>query len=301
MLFGDPYVLRYDAADGNNEKQDGFHRYEAVMTFDRRPPWPVAILSVTAIRLVAMVFVLCGLSAWKQSPAHAQTVDIVTTPFPPYVVVSEDSNYVSGPAVDVVRQICNDANIECRITAQPWARAFAAAQAQPDTLIFSIARRSDREGLFRWVGTVSPYHVRLFSLRGSDVPVGTNWDALKTFQIAGQLKDVKAEFLQNQGFDVDFVPSAEATLRLLYAGRADLVAGDALSLPYRAGSLQYNVDLLQVSAEIPELSSELYLAASRSTDPNIVTRLENALGELKKSGVYQKIWAQSLPEGVPSN
>ena len=270
------------------------------MTFERRLPWHRTMLCIPVIRLMVAVVVFCGLSGWA-ARAGAQVVDIVTTPFPPYVVASEDSDFVSGPAVDVVRRICENADIECRISAQPWARAYAAAQNKPGTLIFSIARRPDREGLFQWVGTVSPYHVQLFSLRGSTVPLGTNWDALRTFRVAGQLKDVKAEFLQNHGFDVDFVPSAEATLRLLYAGRADLVAGDALSLPYRVQSLQYNVDILQVAAEIPELSTELYLAANRLTDPDIVTRLADALDELKQSGGYQRIWAESLPDGALSN
>ncbi|WP_430472809.1 substrate-binding periplasmic protein [Thalassospira lucentensis] len=223
----------------------------------------------------------------------------MTTVFPPYVMYSDQTGEASGPAVDTVRGVCLTAEITCNVRVEPWARAYATALETPNTLIFSVARRPDREDKFHWIGTVSPYHVRLFSLRESSVPEVADWHALSSFPVAGQLGDVKAQYLQNAGFDVEFVPSAETTIRMLYAGRAMLVAGDSLSLPYRVRALDIADEDLHIVAQIPELSTELYLAASLSTDALLVENLRQALDELKRNGSYERIW--SLSGVAPTN
>ncbi|MDG4718193.1 MULTISPECIES: substrate-binding periplasmic protein [Thalassospira] len=225
--------------------------------------------------------------------AGAADIRVMTTPFPPYVIYDEDTHKAYGPAVDVINQVCMTSAMDCEIMVEPWARAYATAIENPDTLIFSIARRPDREMQFKWIGTVAPYHVRLFSIAGSGVPETENWRELSSYHVAGQLRDVKAQYLENAGFDIEMVPSAEATIRMLFANRAKLIAGDALSLPYRVRMLGEDSQRLQVVASIPELSSDLYLAASLSTDDAIVTRLRTALESLKADGSYDRIWAMS--------
>lgn len=223
----------------------------------------------------------------------------MTTPFPPYVVYDEQTGLATGPAVDVIGRICITSKLTCKVNVQPWARAYDTALNTPNTLIFSIARRPDREALFKWIGTVAPYHVRLFSLHAYGVPKVSDWRELKRFYVAGQMRDVKAQYLKDAGFEVLMAPSAEATIRMLYAGRTMLVAGDSLSLPYRVRALDVESERLQVVAQIPELSSELYLAASLETDDVLITTMRDALDGIKKDGEYEKIWAAS---GIsPSN
>ncbi|WP_033068842.1 substrate-binding periplasmic protein [Thalassospira australica] len=239
--------------------------------------------------------VLAGLIAYVAGflpgVSSAGDITVMTTPFPPYVVYQEDTDQASGPAVDIVHRICEEAELTCLLRVEPWARAYETAKRMPNTLIFSIARRPDREEQFQWIGTVAPYHVRLFSLDGYDVPEVESWRRLQAFHVAGQMRDVKAQYLENAGFDVVKAPSAEATIRMLYAGRAELVAGDSLSLPYRAKALAVDDMRLKVVAEVPELSTELYLAASLTTDEIVVRSLRNALDALKRRGDYDRIWA----------
>ncbi len=225
--------------------------------------------------------------------ADAADLRVMTTPFPPYVIYDENTHMAHGPAVEVINQVCASSGMNCEIMVEPWARAYATALEQPNTLIFSIARRPDREMQFKWIGTVAPYQVRLFSVDGSGVPVTENWRELRAFHVAGQLRDVKALYLEEAGFDVEMVPSAEASIRMLFASRAELIAGDALSLPYRVRMLDEDSQRLRVVATIPELSSDLYLAASLSTEDAVVAELRTALEELKGDGDYDRIWAMS--------
>lgn len=227
------------------------------------------------------------------SVGSATDLTVVTTPFPPYVVYHEDIDQATGPAVDVIRNVCMAADVNCKLRVEPWARAYEAALQTPNTLIFSIARRPERETQFKWIGTVAPYRVQLFSLIDHDVPFSDDWRSLTAFHVAGQMRDVKAQFLVEAGFDVIMAPSAEATIRMLYADRAMLVAGDSLSLPYRVERLGVDITQLTVVAEVPELSTDLYLAASRNTDDDVIALLRNALGGLKSSGNYDRIWMHS--------
>lgn len=256
----------------------------------------------TLMRGLGSFFLLLAFSlSGTLGHASDEEILVVTTPFPPYVVPSNDGT-PNGPAVKVVQRVCEDAGIDCTIRALPWARAYKMAMNDGDTLIFSISRRPDREDRFQWVGEVSPYTVRLFALEGTPAPQDASWRDLKTLSVAGQLKDVKAEFLSRNGFTVSFVPSAETTINMLYGGRADLVAGDALSLPYRVEELGLDLDRLRVVAEIPELSSNLYLAASQTTDKTVVQRLRDCLGKLKRNGTFSAIWeAAGLPPGPVTN
>jgi polar amino acid transport system substrate-binding protein len=223
----------------------------------------------------------------------ATDLRVMTTPFPPYVIYDEDTHRAHGPAVEVIEQICQSSGMNCQILVKPWARAYAIALEHPNTLIFSIARRPDRELQFKWIGTVAPYQVRLFSVVGSGVPVVENWRELSAFGVAGQLRDVKAQYLEKAGFEVEMVPSAETTIRMLFANRAKLVAGDALSLPYRVRMLEEDSKRLQVVAIIPELSTDLYLAASLSTADRVVAQMRAALEDLKSDGSYDRIWIMS--------
>lgn len=216
-------------------------------------------------------------------------VKILTTSFPPYVRLNSEGK-PSGPAVSVVREAFDNAGIFCEIEIQPWARAYTLAKTIPDTFIFSIARRPNREDLFQWVGTVAPYKVRLFKLSSSAVPTVENWSDLRDFRMAGQLKDVKALFLKDHGFDVYFVPAAENTIKMLYASRVDLVAGDSLSLPYRASLLGLDPAKLAVAANIPELSSDLYLAAQVDSKADVLARVRKSLQALKDEGRFDAIW-----------
>ncbi|GGX66618.1 substrate-binding periplasmic protein [Saccharospirillum salsuginis] len=223
-------------------------------------------------------------SDWLEPPV----LKVVTTPFPPYVVDYE--GLVAGPATEVVREVCQRAGVRCEFHALPWARSYHLAQTEPDTLIYSMSRNAEREPYFEWVGTVSPYDVKIFAIRGSIVPEVADWRELAGFRVAGQLKDVKALFLAKAGFEVDFTGTAENTIQMLYHDRVHLVAGDARSLPYRVGQLGLPLEQLRVVADIGELSSDLYLAANSRMPVAVLQRLSGCLRSMKSDGAYERIW-----------
>ena len=61
------------------------------------------------------------------SVGSATDLTVVTTPFPPYVVYHEDIDQATGPAVDVIRNVCMAADVNCKLRVEPWARAYEAA------------------------------------------------------------------------------------------------------------------------------------------------------------------------------
>lgn len=228
-------------------------------------------------------------SDWPEPPA----LKVVTTPFPPYVV--DYDGLVAGPATEVVREVCERSGIRCEFHALPWARSYHLAQTEPGTLIYSMSRNAEREPHFAWVGTVSPYSVKIFALAGSIVPTVEDWRELAGFRVAGQLKDVKALFLAKAGFEVDFTGSAENTINMLFHDRVHLVAGDARSLPFRVRQLGLPLDRLRVVADVDELSSDLYLAANPTTPVAVLKRMSGCLKAMKADGTYDRIWSDVEP------
>lgn len=250
--------------------------------------WIVRLIALFWLCLPVRLFANVDMDSCQSDWSEPPVLKVVTTPFPPYVVDYE--GLVAGPATEVVREVCQRAGVRCEFHALPWARSYHLAQTEPNTLIYSISRNSEREPLFEWVGTVSPYSVKIFAMRDSIVPEAEDWRDLAGYRVAGQLKDVKALFLAKAGFEVDFTGTAENTIQMLYHDRVHLVAGDAQSLPYRVGQLGLPLDRLRVVADIDELSSDLYLAANGRMPASVLKRLSGCLQSMKSDGTYERIW-----------
>lgn len=226
----------------------------------------------------------------------SRPLTVVTTHFPPYVIApvtagSGDPLPVEGLATTIVREACHRAGLVCTISALPWARAYEQAHTQPGTLIFAMARTPEREQLFSWLGTVSPYQVKLYRLtRRTDIPVVDNPMQLQSWRIAGQSRDIKAQWLADHGFPVEWAASAETTVRMLFGGRVDLVAGDSLSFPIRVTALGYSPDQLTAVATLSDISTPLYLAAHPDTDPDCQEKIRLALSSLHRDGTWNRLW-----------
>lgn len=255
-----------------------------------RPPPRLFMVWLTAALLISACLRDSAAQSLPPSTPDAAAVTILTTPFPPYV---SDSAEVGGIATTIVQEACHRANLACTITALPWVRAYEQAQSTPGTYIYALARTPERENRFVWLGAVAPYHVNLYRLRDrTDIPTSADPLTLRHWRVAGQTRDIKAVWLADHGFTVDWVSSAELTIRMLFGHRVDLVAGDALSLPLRAAALGYDPDALVAVAPVPAVSVPLYLAAHPDSPRGVSDRLRTALTALHEDGTWATLWSR---------
>lgn len=245
------------------------------------------IKAVFALKIVTIwVGLFSALWLAGPQPVLAQDVDlnsvrVIASHFPPY---SFDQNRrARGIAVDVVRRAFERLGLNPSIEIYPWARALQMVESTPNTVLFSMARTTERESAFKWIGTVIDFDVRLYKKASrTDIVINDPQD-LKVYTFAGLLQDVKTDYLQNLGAYVHEVSNEENAFKMLNLGRIDLVASDKNAAEYRLDNLGLSKQDFVPVYRLANLSKPLYLVANIETDDRIVNALRSALQELAPS------------------
>lgn len=238
-----------------------------------------------------LTFCSCLFLALISLQSRAETIDVVT----------EDSSYaypregkLVGPGTLVVEQTLNSAVLaDFRIGLYPWARAYEKALREPNVLIFPLDRTPAREHLFKWVGEIDRVITRFYKVRGREgISVNSLEDA-KRYSVGVVRNDSKQVFLQQHGFSrlvisannrdnfqkllnqqVQLIPMPESSARQI--SEAEGVAFSSLEEVYSLDDHPHRV----------------YMAFSRGTADEIVTRAQEAFEQLRASGEVARIMGQ---------
>lgn len=238
---------------------------------------------------------LCVAAVWGllALAASAQPLTVVTEEYPPYNYLDENKQVV-GLSTDVVKEVLRRANLHYRISLYPWARAYHVAQNQPNVLIYSIGRNSQRETMFQWVDVIAPYNVFLYRLKSRpDIQV-QKLEQLGGYRIGAVRDDVRAQYLEKLGIATDLVVDDSANAKKLASGRIDLFPIDEIAMValYRREGM--DPQSVEKALALTALSSGLYMAFSLQTAPDIVERCRRALRDMRRDGTLDKIKAAYL-------
>lgn len=213
-------------------------------------------------------------------------------------VVTEDSSYtylrdgkVTGPATEIVEATMKRAGLtDYKVALYPWARAYDLALQEPNVLIFLIARTQGREAQFKWAGEFMRIEYHLYKLRDRDDVVVHNLQDAKAYAVGVMRDDVRQQYLQSRGFD-KLVVSARNTdsLRMLLDRKVQLLPlpdNDVIRFCKEA-----NVDpkALEKVLTLNEMTTGIYMAYSRSTPDETVTRTRNAFDHIKAEGMVARL------------
>ena len=224
--------------------------------------------------------------------AHAQEIAIVTENYPPYHY--EHNGVVVGQGTETVQAVLDVLNIKARIEIYPWARAYYMALHHKNTLIFGIARTTQRESLFKWIGVSSPVRYCLFALTSrNDIRVRTLEDA-KRYKIGTVRDDIVELYLLQNGFQIrtNIEPNSsfEANFKKLTNQRIDLWGVADLAAHYIAQSNRYPKSIIKEVYYLKTLSAGgAYMAFSKNTPDDLVDRFREALKKIKADGTYDRI------------
>lgn len=219
--------------------------------------------------------------------AEAQTVQAVT----------EASSFTSvpggrpgGPATAIAEATLRRAGLDYRVAVYPWARAYDMALHDPDVLIYLVARTTDREPLFRWVGEVTKVDAPLYRLRSrKDVVVNGLSDA-RRYRIGVARGDARQDALAKAGFSRLVVSAQDFdNFKKLLNNQVDLIPlpeRDAMALAREAG---VGYDRLEKVLTVDSLALELWMAYSKTTSADVVARTRAAFFDLKAHGVVTRL------------
>jgi len=224
--------------------------------------------------------------------AYGIELTFVTEDLPP-LQYNNKVQQPTGAMVDLVNLLLAEANLPGKIQIYPWARSYQIAQQQKNTFIFSIFRSEDREKNFQWIGKIYSIDSYLVALKSRhDINIANLNDA-KAYTVGSIRNDLAETYLKNKGFIENknlYLNSAYPVLwKMLYNHRTDLAFTNSLVWQYEIKKSGLNPDKIKFIYKIPDITSDLYIAASLATSPEITQKLRQALQQVKADGRYQKL------------
>lgn len=219
-------------------------------------------------QLAATAILAAGLQ-----PVHALT--ILTEENPPLNFMQQGE--IAGVATATVKDMLQRAGLTADIRLVAWSEAYAQAQSDPDTCVYSTARLTARYKLFQWVGPIARGEYSAFALDGFKDRIGSVGELYK-YRI-GVARDARGEYLRQRGFpsvveiEKDGDIPAMLTLNRAQAGGVDVWVTQAATAQAVAKSAGRQVK--QIYAGI--LSQEYWLACNLKMAPDIVRAMSQAL------------------------
>jgi len=254
--------------------------------------------------LVVMSCMVFGLAAAKAGQSDSDLdallskVTVVTCIEPPYQIQEKDRP-LTGVSVELVQMMMKEAGVDLKIQVYPWARAYSMAQRYENVMLFSILRNPPREKLFKWVGTLHPFHVYLYRMKDRpDIVVNTLDDARK-YRIGVLRDDSRNIYLRSQGFgrNLEEVTLDSQNIKKLFLGRIDILPSDPIVLSYwfkvmnndPMSSQKYDMKKVERIYRVAGADGENYVAMSLKTDDRVVEHFRRALNRVKASPQYQQL------------
>ncbi len=220
--------------------------------------------------------------------------------FPPFTLY-QDNGDISGFSVEIMKQLLDETGIQLseEMELLPWARVLKTIQNEPNILVVNMARTKSREKLFKWVGPISPREIWLFALNSrQDIQIDVLDDA-KKFMVGSMRGSASTRHLKDSGFkhheNLSLVSFEQKNLDLLLTDRIDMITFNRAELVWRAGKLNPPLSIKYFKPAFL-LSDELsyWIALSKEVPDTVVSKLQNALNNLKQDGRYDKIWMKYM-------
>ncbi len=218
-----------------------------------------------------------------------------TTPGLQYYVDGQPN----GPATQVVTRLLQATGLPYEIRLMNWARAHRQQKADPNSLVYSIARLESREKDYRWLLLLGHLDMHIARLKSRPDLSANSLVELKQRNIAVIRHTNTHETLLKAGFvkgrDFAAVATAEELLKLVRAGMVDFVFYESTITPLVLESFGLSKDfLIPTEVEVPS-NNELYLAAHPDFPEETALHIINTHERLLAVASYRALFEQILP------
>ena len=195
---------------------------------------------------------------------------------------------LTGFTVEIVEEIQKRIGSKSAIQVVPWSRGLDMVNRNPNTLLFTMARTADRESSYQWIGPIASVTYELFAKADADIKINSLDDARKLSLIGVYRNDIRDQTLTKLGFtNLDRAASNVSSFKKLMVGRVAVYTDSKLGVAGVAKAAGYQVS--DVKSVFKLFDSHLYIAASKSTNKNIVSQWNEALEEMKKDKSFQRL------------
>lgn len=235
-----------------------------------------------------LLFVFCCQALAQQNPLRVVADERKLLQYP-------HNGEAHGPSADILRLLLTEAKLESDVEFMPWSRAYKTALSEPNILLMTIIRTTERENNFHWITKVSNTVYSFISLKQElDRSVSTLSEAKQ--KITAVIRDSNSHtYLKDRGFSEDknlyLVSNVEDAIKLLLNKKVDLVFSvPAIFVNYYADKNLKSDDFIRYRP-IEETRKEGYIALSKSSDKSIIRKLLAAKTIVEKMPEYQQLVA----------
>ena len=134
-----------------------------------RIPWePFSLLRV--ILLILPVTMTCCKKDQLPPNADPEKFTYLTEEYAPFNY--SENGFVNGVSVDILEDLFKKMNLSLDrsvVQVSKWASAYETTLTQPNTMLFSTVKTSERAGLFKWVGPIAPLTEIVVSRKSSGI------------------------------------------------------------------------------------------------------------------------------------
>lgn len=203
-----------------------------------------------------------------------------------------------GLAVQVVQEIQKRIKNQDPIKVVPWARGWKMLTEQPNTVLFTMTRTTEREQMFTMIGPVAIGTTNFYALKNSGIKITSLEDAKSAKAIGVYRASVEERILLEQGF-TNIAASSTPLLsaKQLIKHRIDLWCNANLTAPSILTEAGASID--DVESLFTISANHLYIAFSRGTANEVIEQWKNSLAAIKADGTFKTIYHAWLPMDEP--
>lgn len=231
-------------------------------------------------------------------PSHLPALDQLNVVTEPMFLTVEDSEKnindsqkeLQGIITKFVTKMLDNSKTKYTISVLPWKRALHYASTEANSMIYPIARTAERESKFIWIGKIINVKYYFYQLGNrKDISINKLEDAQKL--TLGMIASYPLEkYLIDRGFNnLEYVSDDHQSIKMLLSKRIDIFPKSNVGIITLCIELEYSCNLLKAAFEVSDMQSDIYIAVSKNTDPQVIAQLKFAFNNLVESGDHQRL------------
>ncbi len=221
--------------------------------------------------------------------AEMPNLTILTEEYVPFNFIDQEDpdKKIQGIAVDLLEEMLKKSGSSQTtkdISLVPWVRGYTNVQKDKNTLLFSTARTTDREAMFKWVCPIHELKTQLIALKSRAIKINNEAD-IQNYTVATVRDDVGEQLVLKAGVPekkLDRAPKYSTNLKKLEGGRVDLFVESMERIPSMCKTLGCDPDIFEVVYTMNV--SQLCYALNKNTDDKVVQSLQKSLDEILAEG-----------------
>lgn len=197
-------------------------------------------------------------------------------------IIEVDGEKMKGLAIQKIRKVLKKLKIKENIQIYPWARSYELAKRNKNYFIFPIAKNTEREKYFKFIGVILKVKTYIYQRNMTDFKIKKLEDA-KKYSICLVRNDIRDQYLTEHGFtNIVRFPEQENLIHGIIDKKCDIaICAENVEYLWRRTLGQDIKIFVKKGLHIKEIDGDRYLAFNKDTDKKIIDSFTVAIKELK--------------------